>query len=172
MPTPPAPTPLSPRATPTRVPHLRRSFIAPKVGMYNAPQPVLAVALVFAVVICSARHSERSEESPHFAFAVAFAVAVGVAVAVAVAVAFIAFAVVVAFASRYPKASALGLCPPQQKRGFSPWGMASTPSHILRTTALALITATLLTTTACSPRKPVPDPKPVPKPIPKTLTPR
>ena len=166
MPTPTAPTALSQRATPTRVPHLRRSFIAPKVGMYNAPQPALAVALVFAVVICSARHSERSEESPHFAFAVAFAVAVGVAVA------FIAFAVVVAFASRYPKASALGLCPPQQKRGFSPWGMPSTPSHILRTTALALITATLLTTTACSPRKPVPDPKPVPKPIPKTLTPR
>jgi len=44
--------------------------------------------------------------------------------------------------------------------------------HILRTTALALITATILTTTACSPRKPVPDPKPLPKPIPKTITSR
>ncbi len=33
------------------------------------------------------------------------------------------------FASRYPKASALGLSHPRQQRGFSPWGMLSSPSH-------------------------------------------
>ncbi len=66
-----------------------------------------------------------------------------------------------AVASRYPKASALGLSNQPTKRGFSPWGMPFSPNLILRTTALALITATLLTNTACSP-----------KPIPKTITSR
>jgi hypothetical protein len=34
---------------------------------------------------------------------------------------------VVAFASRYAKASALALSASQQKRGFSPWGMTFSP---------------------------------------------
>ena len=42
-----------------------------------------------------------------------------------------AFAAAVAFAiaSRYAKASALALSSQQNKRGFSPWGMLSYPSH-------------------------------------------
>ena len=34
-----------------------------------------------------------------------------------------------AVASRYPKASALGLSEPYRERGFSPWGMLSSLSH-------------------------------------------
>ena len=63
-----------------------------------------------AITLVLACHSERSEEPPHFAFAVAFALAV-------------------AFASRYPKALALGLSAPHKQRGFSPGGMLSSPSH-------------------------------------------
>jgi hypothetical protein len=167
MPTPTTPTAaLSQRATQHRVPHLRRSFIAPKVGIYMVPRPALVVAsaAAFAVVVAFAFvcHSERSEEPPHFAFAVAVAVASG-----------------------YPKALALGLSSKRNKRGFSPWGKPSYPSHLLRNITLArvphlrdakmgfaaiLILTLILPLTACSPRKPVPDPKPIPKPIPKTIT--
>jgi hypothetical protein len=53
--------------------------------------------------------------------AVAFAVAVVVVLAVAIA-------------SRYPKASALGLSHPSDKMGFSPWGsLPSHPQHSLPT---------------------------------------
>jgi hypothetical protein len=61
-------------------------------------------------------HSERSEESPHSA---------------------VAFAVALSLASRYPKASALGLTIPSTKAGFSPWGMLSSPSHDTRGTTLS-----------------------------------
>ncbi len=40
-----------------------------------------------------------------------------------------ALAFAVAVASRYPKASALGLSEPYRERGFSPWGMLSSLSH-------------------------------------------
>jgi hypothetical protein len=36
-------------------------------------------------------------------------------------------AIAVALASRYPKASALGLSAPSHIRGFNPWGMLSCP---------------------------------------------
>jgi hypothetical protein len=44
-------------ATNTRVPHLRRGFIAPKVGMYRLSEPVLAVVPVFALIflVCHPR---------------------------------------------------------------------------------------------------------------------
>ena len=42
-----------------------------------------------------------------------------------------ALAFAVAVASRYPKASALGLSDPYRERGFSPWGMLSFEEPLL-----------------------------------------
>jgi hypothetical protein len=97
----------------------QRNVISTETSALPAPNPVISTEAAHTV-------SCAAERPPHFAFAVAFAVALAVAVAVAVAFA-VAFAVPItfAFASRYPKASALGLSTTPTTRGFSPWGMPS-----------------------------------------------
>ncbi len=76
------------------------------------------------------RHSERSEESPHFVFESPHFVLESPHFVLESP--HFVFAFVVAVASRYPKALALGLPRPRQQRGFSPWGMLSSPSHNIR----------------------------------------
>jgi hypothetical protein len=72
------------------------------------PLPLLLLFLLLLFFVC---HPRRGS-------AVAVAVAVAVALAVALAL---------ALASRYPKASALGLSCKQRKKGLQPLGYASGP---------------------------------------------
>jgi hypothetical protein len=134
----------------SRVPHLRDGFIVAKVGIARKRDRIPQLSLEcrvphISILMCGlraklgrlpfptpkARHPERSSlrtlqaaqsKDPDTLHLTKTDQTLSPRSAVTLAVA-------VAVASRYPKASALGLSGQQNERGFSPWGMLSSPSR-------------------------------------------